>query len=87
MTLRRFWRPSASASWRRIWAIAWREGCGPEVAAPRLALGIPARNATAHLPRLFESIRRQTVPFDEVLLYDDASSDGTGDMRRSNPGR
>ena len=53
------------------------------MAAPRLALGIPARNATAHLPRLFESIRRQTVPFDEVLLYDDASSDGTGDMARA----
>ena len=53
------------------------------MAVPRLALGIPARNATAHLPRLFESIRRQTVPFEEVLLYDDASTDGTGDMARA----
>jgi len=53
------------------------------MSAPTIALGIPARNAVAHLPRLLESVRTQTVPFDEVLLYDDASTDGTGDIARA----
>jgi len=48
----------------------------------RFALCIPARNAEGHLPRLLESVRRQTEPFDEVLLYDDASSDRTGCIGR-----
>jgi hypothetical protein len=42
-----------------------------------LALCIPAYNAAAHLPRLFESVRKQAVPFDEVWVYDDASADDT----------
>ena len=49
---------------------------------PRLALAIPARNAEATLPRLFESVAAQTEPFDEIWLYDDASSDRTGEMAR-----
>ena len=43
----------------------------------RLALCVPARNAAAHLPRLLETARLQPVPFDEVLVFDDASDDGT----------
>jgi glycosyltransferase involved in cell wall biosynthesis len=48
-----------------------------------LALCIPARNACAYLPRLFDSVARQTHAFDEVLVYDDASSDETGAMARA----
>lgn len=44
---------------------------------PTLALCVPAYNAAGHLPRLFESVRRQTAPFDEVWVYDDASTDDT----------
>jgi glycosyltransferase involved in cell wall biosynthesis len=45
---------------------------------PSLALCIPAYNAATFLPRLLESASAQTVPFDEVLVYDDASPDNTG---------
>ncbi len=49
---------------------------------PRLALCVPAYNAAGHLPRLLESVRNQTVPFDDVLLYDDASTDNTSAIAR-----
>jgi glycosyltransferase involved in cell wall biosynthesis len=45
--------------------------------APTLALLIPAYNAAAYLPRLFQSVARQSEAFDEVWVYDDASTDDT----------
>ncbi|WP_121357025.1 glycosyltransferase family 2 protein [Flavisolibacter nicotianae] len=42
-----------------------------------LALCIPAYNASWCLPKLFSSVEKQSVPFDEVLVYDDCSSDDT----------
>lgn len=50
--------------------------------APTLALCIPAYNASSFLGRLLESARRQTVPFDEIWVYDDASRDDTADLAR-----
>ncbi len=49
-------------------------------APPTLALCVPAYNAAGFLGRLLESARRQTRPFDEVWIYDDASTDGTSDL-------
>lgn len=49
-------------------------------ARPRLAICIPAHNAASHLPRLLASVREQTMSFDEVLLFDDASADNTVDV-------
>jgi glycosyltransferase involved in cell wall biosynthesis len=46
-----------------------------------MALLVPARNAEAVIGRLLDSAR-QGGGFDEVLVYDDASSDGTGDVAR-----
>jgi glycosyltransferase involved in cell wall biosynthesis len=45
-----------------------------------IALCIPAYNAEHHLPRLLASAHRQTVPFDEILVYDDASTDRTAEI-------
>lgn len=50
--------------------------------APTLALCVPAYNAEGYLGRLLESARRQSRPFDEVWVYDDASTDGTSDLAR-----
>lgn len=44
---------------------------------PTIALCIPAYNAAWCLPRLLESAKAQTVPFTEVLVYDDCSTDDT----------
>lgn len=45
-----------------------------------LALCIPAYQAANHLPRLLKSAKAQEIPFDEVLVYDDASQDNTADV-------
>lgn len=41
------------------------------------ALLVPCYNAVAFLPRLFASVAAQTRPFDEILCYDDGSTDDT----------
>lgn len=43
----------------------------------RLALLIPAYNAAGYLPRLLASAAAQTELFDEIWVYDDASTDDT----------
>ncbi len=48
-----------------------------------LALCIPAYNASGHLPRLLKSAQEQTIPFDEVLVYEDCSTDNTAEVARS----
>lgn len=42
-----------------------------------LALAIPAYNAAWCLPRLLESAKQQLIPFDEILVYNDCSTDHT----------
>jgi glycosyltransferase involved in cell wall biosynthesis len=47
-----------------------------------LALCIPAYNASAYLPRLLNSAQTQTHSFDEIWVYDDCSTDNTGEIAR-----
>ncbi|MFD2873463.1 glycosyltransferase family 2 protein [Mucilaginibacter ximonensis] len=42
-----------------------------------LALCIPAYNAAAFLPRLLSSAQQQAIPFNEIWVYDDCSTDDT----------
>lgn len=48
-----------------------------------LSLLIPAYNAERFLPRLLASARAQTVPFDEIWVYDDCSTDDTANVARA----
>jgi glycosyltransferase involved in cell wall biosynthesis len=45
-----------------------------------IALCIPAYNAAWCLPRLLDSAQKQLIPFDEILVYDDCSTDNTKEM-------
>ena len=44
---------------------------------PTLALCIPAYNAAWCLPRLLQSANQQQIPFDEIFVYNDCSTDDT----------
>jgi len=49
---------------------------------PAASLLVPCYNAASHLPRLWETIRAQTTPFQEIICYDDASPDRTSEVAR-----
>lgn len=48
-----------------------------------IALCVPAYNAAEYLPRLLKSATAQTIPFDEIIVCDDASGDNTAEVARS----
>ena len=45
-----------------------------------IALCIPAYNAGTFIHRLLESALAQTIPFDEIWVYDDCSTDNTAEI-------
>lgn len=45
--------------------------------SPSLALVVPVLNEREHLPGLLDSARDQTEPFDEIVVCDGGSNDGT----------
>ena len=47
-----------------------------------LALCIPAFNAAELLPILLTSAKNQTIPFDEILVYNDCSTDNTSEVAK-----
>ncbi len=53
-----------------------------------VSLLVPCFNAESYLSDFIENISKQTIPFDEVLFYDDASTDDTAELlRKQNFGR
>jgi len=68
----------ANALWLR------RRAARPAVPTsfPSLTIIIPARNEVANLQRLLPTLLAQTYPSFDVLVYDDASEDGTSDVVR-----
>jgi len=59
-----------------------RTAVGPR-RSPRISVIVPTWNEAKYLPTLFESLRRQTVPPDEVIVADSGSSDGTPEVARA----
>lgn len=51
----------------------------------KISVIIPAYNAQATLPRAIESVLAQTLPASQVIVVDDGSSDGTGEVARKYP--
>lgn len=47
-----------------------------DIIRPTLAVVVPLHNKAAHVARALSSILRQTRPADEIIVIDDASSDG-----------
>lgn len=60
-----------------------RAPAGRVGATPRVSVLIPARNEADNLRRLLPTLAAQDYPFFEVIVYDDGSEDGTGDVIRS----
>lgn len=52
-------------------------------AAPRVSIIVPARDEAHNLPRLLASLARLSPPAAEVIVVDDHSTDGTGDLARA----
>lgn len=47
-----------------------------------IALCIPAYNAAWCLPKLLSSAHKQRIPFDEILVYNDCSTDNTSEIAK-----
>lgn len=53
---------------------------------PTVGLLVPCYNAAPYLARLWQSIAAQAIAFDEMIFYDDASTDDTADRIDALPG-
>jgi len=57
--------------------------CIPSLFTVRLSLLVPCWNEASSIRRSAESWLNQTRPFDEIIVVDDASTDGTGEILQS----
>ena len=66
---------------RRSLGVSWS---GPSAGPGRgVTVIVPAYNERESLADTIRSLRSQTVPPDEIIVVDDGSTDGTGDLARS----
>lgn len=68
--------PFAGACWL-LWRIVRP---GPASAHAPCSIIVPARNEASTLPTLLASLRSELRPGDQLIVVDDSSSDGTGDV-------
>jgi 4,4'-diaponeurosporenoate glycosyltransferase len=73
--------------WLAGWLVLGRiKPCGVNPFTPladrKLSIIIPARNEAHNLPNLLRSLASQSVTADEIIVVDDASTDGTGEIAR-----
>ncbi len=70
-------------------AASWRRGRVGARFPGRVSVLIPARNEAARLPACLRALAASAHPIDEILVYDDDSTDGTaevlGDLSRELP--
>ena len=59
------------------------DGDPPTRPAPRVSIIVPARNEAHNLPALLASLRALAPAAHEIIVVDDHSSDGTGDLARA----
>ncbi|MBL8625016.1 MAG: glycosyltransferase [Myxococcales bacterium] len=66
----------------RLWQLSAR-AAAPPVAPPRVSIVVPARDEAHNLPRLLASLAVLDPPAHQVIVVDDHSTDGTGDLARA----
>lgn len=71
-----WWRLRGSPRLRDVPAV-------PAPDAPRVSVILPARNEAAHIDSCLRSLRASTWPQLEIIVVDDHSTDGTGDLARA----
>lgn len=76
--------PVGVVVWRwRLAQVARLAPCPAKAPNARVSIVIPARDEAHNLPRLLASIARLGVRPHEVIVVDDHSTDGTGDLARA----
>lgn len=78
----------AAAAWRRLQLRTCAVlPAGNAGGSWRLSVIVPARNEARNLPRLLDSLRRQTRTPLEIIVVDDGSEDATADVARRHGAR